>query len=216
MRRVFIFDFDGTFYSGEHKFDNVPELIEKNRRNFLPNISDNEYEKICIENPKWLKVVTGKDISKCIYNFKKKYPNLDISMKAFCNWQNNSMYDIILDYDKIVDINFIKELCKNYSVYVVSNSSYNHIFYYMEKIGVDKNWFKAIYSNEFIESDPTKEHYYKEILEKENCDAHNVYIFGDSVDADLVPAMHLKINAFYIDDAPNIKNLVNKILQNEV
>ena len=38
--RVAVFDFDGTFYSGEHKFDNVDKHISKNKRKFLPGIWD--------------------------------------------------------------------------------------------------------------------------------------------------------------------------------
>ena len=32
MKKICIFDFDGTFYSGEHKFDKVGKNIEDNRR----------------------------------------------------------------------------------------------------------------------------------------------------------------------------------------
>jgi len=32
--KVFIFDFDGTFYSGEHKYDKVKNRIDENRRSF--------------------------------------------------------------------------------------------------------------------------------------------------------------------------------------
>ena len=107
MRKVFIFDFDGTFYSGDHKFDNVARIIEKNKRSFLPDINDKDYKMICDENPKWNSAITGIDISKCIYSFKKKYPSLKFSMDAFCNWQNNNSYEIILDYKKIVDVEFM-------------------------------------------------------------------------------------------------------------
>ena len=69
MRKVFIFDFDGTFYSGEHKFDNVKDDIEKNRRNFLPNLTDEEYELICKEYPRWNSACTGNDIVRCIITF---------------------------------------------------------------------------------------------------------------------------------------------------
>ena len=47
MGFVFIFDFDGTFYSGEHKFDKVKENIDENKRIFLSHLSDDEYDLIC-------------------------------------------------------------------------------------------------------------------------------------------------------------------------
>ena len=107
MKKVFIFDFDGTFYSGEHKFDKVNVVIEKNRRKFLKNISDECYEKICLENPRWLKTATGNDIIRLIYKFKKKYPQWDINVNEFCEWQNTMPYEIIIDYNQIVNVNFI-------------------------------------------------------------------------------------------------------------
>ena len=216
MSKVFIFDFDGTFYSGEHKFDNVAKVVEANRRLFLKNLDDYTYQIICDENPRWLKTVTGNDIIRLIYKFKKKYPNLNISINDFLSWQETMPYDIIIDYNQIVDIEFIKELSKNYSVYVVSNSSSPHIHHYMKKIGINPNWFKKVYSNEFIDSDPSKQHYYKEIMIKEKATPHDIYIFGDSVDADLAPGLKLGMNGFYIDNALNIKPLVNKVLENNI
>ena len=147
--------------------------------------------------------------------FKNKY-GLNVSVKDFCEWQNEDLYDIIIDFDEIVDVDFIEKLCKKYPVYVVSNASYNHLDFYMEKLGIDKRWFKKVYSNEFIEEDPTKEHYYEEILNIEKCKSHNVYVFGDSVNADLAPALHLGINAFYVDNAKNICSLVSKILNYDI
>ncbi len=216
MKKVFIFDFDGTFYSGDHKFDKVAKNIEDNKRKFLSNLTDEEYEIICKENPRWLNAVTGNDIIRCLTRLTKKYENLDISIDDFYNWQNDFIYDIVLDYQKTVDSEFLKELCSNYSVYVVSNSSLKHIYYYMDKLKINTNWFKKVIGNEFKKEDPTKQHYYKEILEKEKATPHDVYVLGDSVESDLTPALHLGINALYVDNANNIKKLVTNILDNEI
>ena len=96
-KTVIIFDFDGTIYSGEHKFDNVPSMVHKHRRSFLPNITDEEYSRICTEFPNWNIVTSGKDIVDVIYDIKDKYPNLKISTKDFWEWQNEYRYDIIID-----------------------------------------------------------------------------------------------------------------------
>ena len=216
MKKVFIFDFDGTFYSGEHKFDKVAKNINDNRRSFLSNLTDEQYKTICKENPKWLAAKTGNDIIRSLTRIIKKYKEWNISLDNFYDWQKNFVYDIVLDPNKIVDNKFLKELCKNYSVYVVSNSSLKHIIYYMEKLNINNNWFKKIIGNEFKKEDPTKQHYYKEILEKENALAHNVYVLGDSVESDLTPALHLGINALYVDNAKNIKKLVTSIINNEI
>ena len=72
MKKVFIFDFDGTFYSGDHKFDKVKNDIDSNKRVFLSNLSDDEYALICNENPRWLKAITGNDIVRCMTRLIKK------------------------------------------------------------------------------------------------------------------------------------------------
>ena len=216
MRKIFIFDFDGTFYSGEHKFDKVQKNIDDNRRKFLSNLTDEQYEMICNENPRWLKATTGNDIIRCMTRLIKKYKDLNISIDNFYNWQNDFIYDIILDSKQVVDSKFMKELCDKYSVYVVSNSSLKHIYYYMDKLNVDTGWFKKVIGNEFKKEDPSKQHYYKEIIEKEKVHPHNAYVFGDSVESDLTPALHLGMNAFYVDNASHITKLVTKVLDNEI
>lgn len=216
MKKVFIFDFDGTFYSGEHKFDNVKKNIVDNRRQFLQHLNDEEYKIICDENPRWNNVATGNDVVRCLMKLMKKYEELDITIKDFYDWQNNFIYDLVIDYNQVIDVEFIKRLCENYSVYVVSNSSLKHIHYYMEKLSIDINWFKCVIGNEFIEEDPTKQHYYKEIMEKENVNPCNIYVVGDSVESDLSPALKLGMNAFYVQDANNIKNIVYSIINNKI
>ena len=51
---------------------------------------------------------------------------------------------------EVVEAMFLKDLCKNYPVYVVSNSSPTHIKFYMDKIGIRYSWFKRVISNHFI------------------------------------------------------------------
>lgn len=60
MEKVFVFDFDGTFYTSDDKYKFVPQYVETHRRKFLPNITDEEYNNICTQNPKFTKAVAGK------------------------------------------------------------------------------------------------------------------------------------------------------------
>ena len=123
------------------------------------------------------------------------------------------MYDIIIDPTQIVDINYLTNLCNNYPVYIVSNSSPSHLKHYMEVLNINPNLFKDIISNQFLESDLTKKHYYKDILTKENCNPKNAYVFGDSVEADLKPAEVLGINTVFIDNANDLPGEIDKILR---
>lgn len=213
MKKVLIFDFDGVFYSGEHKFDNVVSHLNKNRRKFLPNISDEKYREICETFPEWEKTSNGAEIAECIYKIKSQYPKLKISTMDFWNWQQEDIYSLVIDFGQVVDSRYMKQLCKKFPVYIVSNSSPNHIKYYLKKLNVNPRWFKKIFSNHFEEFDQTKMHYYKLILDMEKCAPQNAYVYGDSVISDLEPAEKLSINNFYISNSNDIIKIVNESLQ---
>ena len=212
-KMVIIFDFDGTMYSGKHKFDNIPPAIETARRLFLPQLDDKEYSDICREFPEWNRVTSGKDIVDVIYAIKERYPSYAISPISFWEWQNNSRYDIIIDKNEVIDIDYLHGLCDNYPVYIVSNSSSNHLKHYMNKLSIPCTWFKDIISNRFEEYDRTKEHYYKDILDIESAKPSNTVVIGDSDISDLEPARRLGIETIYIDNANDIPTAVNKFLK---
>ena len=106
----------------------------------------------------------------------------------------------------------MEEICKEYKTYVVSNSSPTHLKYYMDKLNINPKWFVDIISNNFTESDRTKKHYYKDILDSEKCDPQNAYVFGDSEKSDLLPARELGINTYLITDARKLEDIVNKAI----
>ena len=97
QNKILIFDFDGVFYSGEHKFDKVKECLDDNKRKFLPNLTDEEYETLVDENPQWLDAETGNKIVELLNILKNKYKNFNISTQAFIDWQNKSVYPIVID-----------------------------------------------------------------------------------------------------------------------
>ena len=142
-KKVIIFDFDGTLYSGKHKFDNIRPALLSSKRSFLPNLTDKEYQEIVEKEPSWNDLRHGSDIVDFLYYLKDKYPNLSVDTNAFCQWQQDNIYDIILDYNQVVDLDFLNNLCNEYSVYVVSNSSPNHIYFYMDKLGINSKMFKT-------------------------------------------------------------------------
>ena len=213
MKKVFIFDFDGVFYSGEHKFDNVKNTVENSRRKFLPNINDCQYEQICKDNSWWLTETNGTEVVENIYRLKQKYPQYKISAMDFWRWQNQNVDKLIIDFAHVVDASFMKNLCDKFSVYVVSNSSPNHLKFYMNVLGIKSKWFKKVYSNHFVEYDPTKKHYYEQILKIEDCKPYNACVLGDSIKSDLVPAQELGISTYYVEDANDIPKIVENFLK---
>lgn len=214
MKKVFIFDFDGTFYTGENIYSLIPEFINKNKRNFLPHLTNEQYDQIVKENPSWCSIFSGADLAEHIYMFIKKYPSFNITIKDFRKWELNVIEPVLIDKTQIVDSKFIKQLCKEYPVYIVSNSDIIHIKHYMKDLQLESNWFKDIISNQFLAKDQTKKHYYKDILTKENCEPQNAYVFGDSIKSDLIPAQKLGINTFHITDARKIKDIVEDVINN--
>ena len=211
-KKVIVLDFDGTLYSGKDIFKYVPEYIERNRRKFLNKVSDQDYEMICRENPDFLKAVSGSEVTREIYKLKEKYTNLDIDTKGFVDCQENEVYNIYLDEAHIVDASFIDNLCLKYCVYVVSNSAISHLHYYMSKFGINISAFKKIISNQFEEFDPTKKHYYLESIETEGILPKNLYVYGDSQNSDLKPALEIGANAFLVKDTFDLQNIIESTI----
>ncbi len=211
-KKVIILDFDGTLYSGEHKFDLIPDIIKNNKREFLPHLTDDEYSQICESVPSWNAAIFGSEISKAIIEIKDKFPNLNVSTKDFYDWQDNHIDPIIIDKEETVDLKFLKKLCKEYPTYIVSNSAPHHIDFYMKKIGVKKNWFVDIISNPFSENDTTKRPCYQSIADRENIKTSQLYVFGDSRTSDLAPAQLLSATTGHVRDARLIPYMVNSAL----
>ena len=211
-KKVLIFDFDGTFYSGEKVFDKLPEYMIKHRRDMLASVTDEQYEIIERENPSWQEACHGSDIVNHIYMFKQKYPDFNVTINDYINWENIRPDPIDIDENEVVNPKFLEAVCKEYKTYLVSNSSPTHLHFYMDKLGIDKNWFVDIISNQFIEEDRTKKHYNQDILNAENYSPKNAYVFGDSDKSDLMPARELGINTYLITDARKLENVVNKAI----
>ncbi len=208
MEKVIIFDFDGVFYSGKHIFKNVSSYVERNRRKFLPHLTDEEYAKLEKEENGWMKAVFGIELTTEIMRLKNKYPEYEISTADFWQVQEDEVYDIDMTGAHFVNAKFIEKLCKENSCYIVSNSSYSHIYHYMKMLNVDPEWFKKIFSNKFEEFDISKKHYYIEICEMEGVDPKEVYVFGDNDNSDLAPAREIGATATLVKDSHKLEWLV--------
>ena len=215
-KKVIIFDFDGTFYSGEHVFDSLPEYISKHRREILSSVSDEHYEIIARENPTWQNAIFGSDIVNHIYSFKEKYPTFNVTIDDYWNWQNIRPDPLDIDENEVVNPKFVEDICKKYPTYIVSNSSPTHLNYYIDMFKLKNEWFVDVISNHFIEEDRTKKHYYRDILNKEKCLPENAFVFGDSDTSDLKPARELGMNAYQVLNVNDLEDIVNKALQDKL
>lgn len=210
MKKIIILDFDGVFYSSVNQFKYVPEYINNHRKNFLPHLNQTQYEMVCNQNPNFVKAISGQDVAREIYVLKKKYPQFKISTKDFWNVQQQYIYNIFLDDANLVDAKQIEKVCKKYTTYIVSNSSPNHIKFYMQKFGVNPRWFKRIYSNHFFDCEQTKKYYYNKIITKEEICPNQAIVFGDSEKTDLVPARELGMHTVLVKDASQLYDLITK------
>lgn len=203
--KVLILDFDGVFYSGKNQFKFIPIFVDAHRREFLPNVSDEVYEEICTIFPEFTKVSNGHEIVENIYKIADAYPQCKIDAKAF--WQIQQDLRYIICFDDATKVDAI-EIAKQIPTYIISNSSPNHIKFYMQKLGVKPEWFKEIINNHFEKFDITKQHYYNNILQKENIAPKDAIVFGDSVKSDLLPAQMLGIDTVLTGQAKDLHKLI--------
>ena len=140
-------------------------------------------------------------------------PEMKISIKDFLDWESSCIEPVDIDPNETVNTTFLKQLCKDHTVYIVSNSLSNHIKHYMKVLGISHSWFKGVYSNRFMKKDMTKKPYYKKIIERENCKPNEVYVFGDSNKSDIVPAKELGMNGYEIPSATMIPEIVTNALK---
>ena len=211
-KKVIILDFDGTLYSGEHKFDLIPDIIEKNKRAFLPKLTDEEYAMICNEVPSWNTAIFGSELTKSITEMIEKFPDLPISTKDFYLWQETHIVPIIIEPEQVIDLNFLQDLCHKYPVYIVSNSAPSHIEHYMKELAINPNWFREVISNPFYEHDTSKKPCYEKIAHNENIDPKNLLVFGDSRTSDLYPAKRLGAITGHVRDARLLPYMVKSAL----
>ena len=212
-KKVIILDFDGTFYSGDEVFSLMGDYLRDNRRLFLNSITDKEYEVIVNENEEWNKLDSCSAIANYVYYLKKKYPEYKITIKDFLNQQSSTYDPLLLDNAEFVSPLYIRELCKKYPVYIVSNSSHTHIKHYMKVMNINPRWFKRIVSNKFTHKDTTKRHYYKKITDLENCKYSNTYVFGDIDKSDLLPARELGMNTYLVKRASELDKIIDSAVK---
>ena len=112
--KAYLFDFDGTLYSGENIYCKIHEHINKYKRSFLSNLTDEEYEKIVQENPSWQDAFSGANIAEHIYAFIKKYPKLNIKINDYRKWLLNVIEPVEIDKKQVVNTKFLQKLCEDF------------------------------------------------------------------------------------------------------
>ena len=193
--KCFIFDFDDTlYYNVSWKQWNK----ERNEwvRNHFSDYSDKEFTELLQNVLSKKRIDSGQDIVKL-------FLKTEGSSKAYNEWRYGKR--IVLNEEgkkgeaiPKSELKKFREQCQRLGgkMYIVSNSTKSDIRAFMEYYKIDHTFFEDILINDFPENDITKEHLYREILEKNKLEPDEVMVIGNSYKTDILPAKKLKMHTF--------------------
>ena len=199
--KCIIFDFDKTLYS-----DADLSRVDKEYSKFFVeyNLLDsiNNYKEILQEN-------LGFHMAQCVFKIARENK---ISDKKVREWFDNNIYDITCRGMKTVDSQLLKELCKNFPVYILSDSCNGHLNHYMKMFNYKKSWFKGIIANKFLDEKMTKVPHMLEIVKKHNLKADEVLMVGDSIKSDIKAADQAGLQWEHVGNVDDVEQIINKLI----
>lgn len=187
MIKAIVFDFDDTLYVGdvwrgwkEYIHENLKKVLktDENCENFLKK-----------------------------HNFSEKPSSTEIfialeeqgsSAKKLAKLISKNLYHHTAD-PQIFPREILEKLSGVASLYIVSKAEKNYLNFYIEKYGINKKYFKKIYSVNPLKRDKTKGPLYQKILKRENGNADQILVVGDDLNADIAPAQALGMQTFLFD-----------------
>lgn len=196
QKKVIIFDYDGTLYNGD-----VLKGWGKYVKDFLSNyIGEKEAEDFIKRHGFESFNVCGQKIAGALVQ--------DFgTAKALYEQQDKHNYVLKSSDLKYVDSNIIKNLKKYAKIYIVSNSPVSHVVNNSKNNNFDISFADGIYANQFNPKDVSKNDIYVEILNKEKAKPENVFVVGDSVENDIVPAKKLGFNTLLVKTIKDIETV---------
>ena len=190
--KAIVFDFDNTLYK-YLDWEGYNEFFVCSIRKLFPELTDNQFDyyikKYKIRTSDRTTEITaellldlGKDTKGFVQVLKGiKYP---------CNWSKGQIFPQSL----------LRELSKNFKLYIVSNSAEDNIKFVSKNMGINLKYFSGILSNKFQKEDLSKLFRLKEIVKDNNLLPSEVLMVGDSVKYDLTPAKKLGLKTLFIKD----------------
>lgn len=201
--KLIIFDFDNTLYQGEKTFrDHWTKACIKLIDYFFKDMTENEkrqlYKKYNVPYQFNEDVLKEKPGIHCY----RILTGEGYTIEDWLNYWSENVYLENWDYiTKTVDNQMLKDLQKDYALYIVTNSPTKQIKAYAKELNIDLSVFKHIYANFETRwrSGTTKEVYYKDIIQKEQILPKECLVIGDSYSSDLRPAIELGMNTLLVD-----------------
>lgn len=203
MFKVIIFDFDGTLHNGE-KWENWVEYMQRTLESALPALTPKERNDFLIKYGIDPKNPMTADVAVAMI---KEFG----TAQGLIDFHSQNIYRLDYPNMKFVDPEFIKNLSKHYTLYIVSNSPVSAIKRHFSHWGIDPAIFKKIYFNQFLPTDPTKAVFYKEIMEAERVAPEEMLVVGDNFRDDLLPAQKLNIQTFQTHELSDIYTFFNNL-----
>ena len=194
--KAIIFDFDETLYNGE-PFDKWGEFVLKAIETIIPD--KEKRDEFLLKYPQ----VRGNISSSRLAEILKKELG---SAELYVKYEKEHIYSLRVDIITAIENNYLYELSQKYPLVIVSNSSYEHIRFYLKEFGIAESNFTAIYQNEFKEFGKGK--YYIEVMKKFNCKADEVLVLGDNFEADILPAIKLGMCGYHVKDINELKRII--------
>lgn len=190
--KVIVFDFDDTLYK-YLSWEGYDEFFINSVRKLFPEFTDEEYNYYL----KKYDMINSCRVSEHaavmlldLHGSTKELVKMLKEVEYKCNWEEG----------KIFPQEILKELYKDYKMYIVSNSAKNNIKYVSKNMGINLKYFADILPNNFEKTDLSKTARLKEIIAKEKLPPQQILMVGDSAEYDLIPARKLGVKTLLIED----------------
>lgn len=208
MIKAIIFDFDATLYNYFDKY----YTINSGWTGFISRCLDYSLNAVGYKDrDAFIKKYHLEDM--CSYfrisngmldEFGTNQPVIDFLNKEYFHIPDESKI-------KFIDNEILKDLHKNYKLYIVSGSAPIHVKGYMKVGKIDVNNFDGIACCVRKNEKVSKVGCYKDVLIKENIKPSEVLVIGDSMTSDLFPGMELGMHVQQTKQLENIKQIIESI-----
>lgn len=199
--RVIIFDFDGTLYN-----DTKTLIFWEEYYSFL---LQKLYERHFGEQEEYKIKYTPEETDKVKKELSKLNINIDLELNKLQDYYQYPMGFWKDEPATVFDNNLIRELSKDYSLYICSDSTIEMIQVNAESLGLDLSCFKQIFVNSFDQKDDSKKIIYNEVMKQEDVSPEEILVIGNSFTSDIKPAEELNFSTILIENSSEIGSFSN-------
>lgn len=195
-KKVIILDYDGTLYNGS-VLGGWGKYVEEFLNGYIGKTKAKEFIKR--NGFKDFNIVGQKLAFALIKDFG--------TARDFYEHQDKNNYALKASDLEYVNPEKIKRLKKYAKIYIVSNSPVSHVVNSSKANGFDISYVDGIFANQFNVGDASKCDIFKQIQAKEKAKSKNIFVVGDSIENDMMPAKKLGFNTYLVKKIKELDNL---------